>query len=61
MNRFEKILSGGDLRSIGQSNSVALTGLSKEDFNELFDCLFSKNRVVVMRAADAIEKISRTF
>jgi hypothetical protein len=58
MSEFIKILTGGDLRSIGKSNSVILKVQSQEDFDELFQCLFSKNRLVVMRAADAIEKIT---
>jgi hypothetical protein len=55
---FEKILSGGDLRSIGKSNSVILKIQTQKDFDELFQCLFHKDRVVVMRAIDTIEKIT---
>jgi len=55
---IEKLLSGGDLRSIGKSNSVVSKIKNKNDFDELFKCLFHKDRIVVMRAADAIEKIT---
>jgi hypothetical protein len=55
---FEKILSGGDLRSIGKSNSVILKIQTQNDFDELFQCLFHEDRLVVMRAADTIEKIT---
>lgn len=55
---FEKLLSGGDLRSIGKSNSVAALIKSQSDFDQLFTFLFNNNRLMVMRAADALEKIS---
>lgn len=64
MNKFAKILSGGDLRSIGKGHSVILTIQNQNDFDELFKCLFHQDRIVVMRVADAIEKITinhRTF
>ncbi len=58
MVSFEKILSGGDLRSIGKSDSVVLKIQNQNDFDELFKCMFHKDRIVVMRAADTIEKIT---
>ncbi|MGZ3751333.1 MAG: hypothetical protein ACXVB0_07670 [Mucilaginibacter sp.] len=58
MNKFKTLLSGGDLRSIGQSNSVVLKIKNQENFDELFKLLFFNDRLVIMRAADAIEKIS---
>lgn len=58
MTDFEKILSGGDLRSIGKSNSVILKIQTQKDFDELFQCLFHEDRLVIMRAADTIEKIT---
>jgi hypothetical protein len=58
MNRFQNQLSGGDLRSIGRSNAVAQQVLDQADFDTLFSCLLCKDRLVVMRAADAIEKIT---
>ncbi|NOT35807.1 MAG: hypothetical protein HOP11_00345 [Saprospiraceae bacterium] len=58
MAALKKILSGGDLRSIGKSDSVVLKVQTQSDFDNLFKCLFHKDRLVVMRAADAIEKIT---
>lgn len=58
MTAFDKLLSGGDMRSIGKSNSVVLKILTQNDFDELFKCLFHHDRLVVMRAADIIEKVT---
>lgn len=55
---LEKILKGGDLRSIGESNKVVSLIDSQESFDVLFRLLFHSDRKVVMRAADAIEKIT---
>lgn len=55
---FEKILAGGDLRSIGKSNSLVNRIKNQTEFDALFQCLFHAERLVVMRAADAIEKIT---
>ena len=53
-----KILAGGDLRSIGRSNAMAKQISTQRQFNKLFDGLFHPDRLIVMRAADAIEKIT---
>src|SRR6185312_10870650 len=58
MQDFEKILADGDLRSTGNSNLIATKVKNKSDFDQLFQCLYHSNRLVVMRAADAIEKIT---
>ena len=58
MMKLEKMLAGGDLRSIGKSNSVVAKIKTQKEFDELFKYLFHKERLVVMRAADAIEKLS---
>ena len=55
---FDKILFGGDLRSIGKSNSLIKKIKKQTDFDELFKYLFHKDRLVVMRTADIIEKIT---
>lgn len=55
---FKDMLSGGDLRSIGKSNIVVSAIRSQQDFDRLFECLYYNERLVVMRAADAIEKIT---
>jgi len=53
-------LKGGDLRSIGTSNE-AVRRVSKEPgvFGELFAGLLDPDRLVRMRAADAVEKLTR--
>ena len=58
MVQFKKLLSGNDLRSIGNSNAVVQKVRDQEDFDELFKYLFRNDRAIVMRAADAIEKIT---
>lgn len=60
MIAFEQFLSGGDLRSISGSNWATLHVKNQNSFNQLFRFLFHNNRLVVMRCADAIEKITRT-
>jgi hypothetical protein len=54
----EEFLSGSDLRSIANSNQLVLSIRTQRDFDKLFRLLFSSNRLIVMRAADAIEKIT---
>jgi hypothetical protein len=58
MTNFENILKGDDLRSIGQSYKVVSQVNSQTLFDRLFKLLFHPNRQIVMRSADAIEKIT---
>lgn len=58
MELNKDLLSGGDLRSIGNSNQVVLLTTSQHDFDMLFRLLFSHDRLVAMRCADAIDKIT---
>ncbi len=54
-------LRGGDRRSIGNSNHIAKLVLSDpKRFPELVECLWNKDPIVRMRAADAVEKITVT-
>ena len=46
------------MRSIGKSNLIAAAISNQKKFDKLFQFLFNENRVVTMRAADAIEKIT---
>jgi len=55
---YENLLKGGDLRSIGRANDVVKNVKSQRDFDSLFEGLFDDDRKVVMRTADALEKIS---
>ena len=58
MNKFQDILKGGDLRSIGSANEIVSMVHDQKTFDELFECLCHEDRIVVMRTADAIEKIT---
>jgi len=51
-------LRGGDLRSIGNSNLIIKQINDQASFNKLIQCLLQTDRIVVMRAADAVEKIT---
>ena len=61
MTDYKKILVGGDLRSTGQSEAIAQTIFDQANFDALFTLLSDDDRVVVMRAADAIEKITLQY
>ena len=53
------MLEGGDRRSIGESNAVVATVLSKPIlFRELMQGMLHENPLVRMRSADAVEKVS---
>lgn len=59
-HRIEALLSGGDLRSLGKSEAIINIVQKQHDFDLLFDFVYHQNEVIVMRAADVIEKISVT-
>jgi hypothetical protein len=58
MIKYLKHLTGGDLRSTGNSSKVVKLVRTQKEFDDLFLFLFDSDRKVVMRAADAIEKIT---
>lgn len=58
MNQFQDILKGGDLRSIGRADEMVAMVNNQKAFDELFECLSYPDRKLVMRTADAIEKIT---
>jgi HEAT repeat protein len=61
MSQISEWLSGGDLRSDGRSPEIARVVLKDHPLlAELFDCLESTDDVVRGRAADALERISRS-
>ena len=60
MGRFTDQLKGGDLRSIGKADRIVAQIKDQADLDELFKGLFDPDRKVVMRTADAIEKITLT-
>ncbi len=55
---FINYLKGGDLRSIAAADKVVSLVKTQTNFDDLFQFLFSKDRLIVMRAADSIEKIT---
>lgn len=58
---IQTVLAGGDRRSLGRAEEVVrriLTG--SLTVGELFECLFSTDEIVRMRAGDALEKVCRT-
>lgn len=58
MDKIKKLLNGNDRRSIGRSNEVvAMVCKNEKLFNELFSFLYSDDKIIRMRAADAIQKI----
>jgi hypothetical protein len=58
MPQLANKLKGGDLRSIGNANAILPEITNQQKFDELFSGLFNADRLVVMRSADAIEKIT---
>lgn len=57
-NYITNQLKNGDLRTIGSVNSLITKINNQSEFDELFKGLFHDDRKVVMRVADAIEKIT---
>ena len=59
MKHIENILGGSDLRSLGRTNEVVASTHTKQDFDYLFTFLYNSRNEIVMRVADALEKLSR--
>src|SRR5271166_4404138 len=60
VNDIRARLKGGDLRSLGDSHElVEDVSEHPEMFGDLFANLFDADRLVRMRAADAVEKVTR--
>lgn len=60
-NRILALLSGGDHRSIGRADEVVQLVLKDPSlFEDVFAGLMDEDSVVRLRAADAVEKITRT-
>src|SRR5580658_7705264 len=54
------MLAGGDRRSIGRADEVAdLVGREPKVLPHLVECLWDTDALLRMRAADAMEKLSR--
>ncbi len=58
MDDLIKYLDGGDLRTIVGANKVVSLIKTQSNFDKLFQYLFSNDRLIIMRTADAIEKIT---
>lgn len=56
---LEKSLGGGDLHSKGASDEIAERIKDQEEFDHLFSFLHHNDKLVAMRAADALEKVTR--
>lgn len=56
---FTELLLGKDLRSIARSNEVVSLVYDQQSFDELFNLMFHHERLLIMRAADAVEKITK--
>jgi hypothetical protein len=62
MNQILSQLSGGDLRSVGKVGRVVKSVLAdKTLFDDVFTGLLQDNPVIRMRAADAVEKITKIY
>ena len=59
MNNFAHLLLGKDRRTIGKADNVVHLVTDQSAFDELFGLLFHHERTLVMRAADAVEKVTR--
>ena len=58
MSWIRDYLIGGDLRSLGRATELIHKINNQEDFDLLMQELVSKDRIVTMRAADIIEKVT---
>lgn len=58
MDAWNSYLEGGDLRSIADVAQLIPLIQNQSDFDALFKYLYSSDRLLVMRASDAIEKIT---
>jgi hypothetical protein len=56
--RFSELLKGNDLRRLRNNNRVIDGVHDQRSFDELFQLIFDQDRSVVMRAVDAVEKIT---
>jgi len=55
---IEKLLSGGDLRSIGKNDEIIAGVKDQVGFDAVFNFMYHGDNRFVLRASDAIEKIS---
>lgn len=58
-NDLKKYLQGEDFKSIADVDHLIPLINTQNKFDKLYPYLFTDNRLIVMRAADAIEKITK--
>lgn len=58
-NRIRKNVHGKDLRSIGNVNEIVTSVQTQQQFDVLFKNLLSHERIIEMRSADAVEKLTK--
>jgi len=59
MKDLASLLLGGDLRSLGRMHELLQAVDNQETFDVLFNMIFHHERALAMKAADAVEKITR--
>ena len=57
-NNFIQLLLGKDLRTLKKNNATVRLVKDQKSFDELFTLIFHHERTLVMRAVDAVEKIT---
>jgi len=58
MKNFNNLLTGDDLRSLGNSSEIISKITDQKTFDKLFKYLFNNNRATVMKTIDVIEKVT---
>jgi hypothetical protein len=58
---FANLLLGRDLRTIRQNSIVVRSVKDQRSFDELFSLVFHHERALVMKAVDAVEKVTRNY
>lgn len=58
MKSLRDMLTGGDRRSLGRADQLVNENWTQQKFDELFSLLSDDDRVIAMRGADLIEKIT---
>src|SRR5690625_1307807 len=53
-----KYLQGGDIRSLARVDELVPLVKTQSDFDEVFQFLYSADELIVMRATDAVDKIT---
>jgi len=57
-SNLTELLAGNDLRSLGNSSEILSLVNDQNSFDKLFKYLYNKDRAIVMKTIDVIEKIT---